>query len=102
MLITRADPGAPDPAATLDADDAAFLDDLGVRRVTVRPADADAAPTDVVDLDGVHLGYLAGAAADAVLVRPDFYVFGVAAGPTGLAALVDDLRQQVSARVPQP
>ncbi|MDI5939941.1 FAD-dependent monooxygenase, partial [Micromonospora sp. DH15] len=104
VLITRAD-----PAAALDDAATAFLDALDVRRVTVRPADADApampadaAGTDVVDLDGVYLTYLAGADADAVLVRPDFYVFGVAAGPTGLAALVDDLRQQVSARVPQP
>ncbi|MFI6159254.1 bifunctional 3-(3-hydroxy-phenyl)propionate/3-hydroxycinnamic acid hydroxylase [Micromonospora haikouensis] len=110
VLITRADPAAGgDPAAALDDAATAFLDALDVRRVTVRPADApampadaDAAGTDVVDLDGVYLTYLAGADADAVLVRPDFYVFGVAAGPTGLAALVDDLRQQVSARVPQP
>ncbi|WP_091302823.1 bifunctional 3-(3-hydroxy-phenyl)propionate/3-hydroxycinnamic acid hydroxylase [Micromonospora halophytica] len=91
-----------DPTPALDPDAVAFLDALGTRRVTVRPADAappaDAAGTDVVDLDGVHLTWLAGANADAALIRPDFYVFGVAAGPDGLAALVDDLRQQVSAR----
>ncbi|MER7475820.1 bifunctional 3-(3-hydroxy-phenyl)propionate/3-hydroxycinnamic acid hydroxylase, partial [Micromonospora sp. NPDC000018] len=92
-----------DPAAALAPDAAAFLDALDVRRVTVRPADAaPVTDADVIDLDGVHLDYLAGADADAVLVRPDFYVFGVAAGPGGLAALVDDLRQQVSARALQP
>ncbi|MER7335961.1 MULTISPECIES: bifunctional 3-(3-hydroxy-phenyl)propionate/3-hydroxycinnamic acid hydroxylase [unclassified Micromonospora] len=98
VLITR-----DDPAAALAPDAAAFLDALDVRRVTVRPADAaPVTDADVIDLDGVHLDYLAGADADAVLVRPDFYVFGVAAGPGGLAALVDDLRQQVSARALQP
>ncbi|MEV4482745.1 bifunctional 3-(3-hydroxy-phenyl)propionate/3-hydroxycinnamic acid hydroxylase [Micromonospora coxensis] len=117
VLLTRAD-----VAPALDPDAVAFLDALGTRRVTVRPADAtaptDAAGTDVVDLDGVHLTWLAGtdvvdtdgvhltwlagADADAALIRPDFYVFGVAAGPDGLAALVDDLRQQVSARALHP
>jgi flavoprotein hydroxylase len=97
-LVTRAD-----PAAALDVDAVAFLDGLGAHRVTVRPADAaDPSAADVVDLDGVYLTYLAGADADAVLIRPDFYVFGVAAGPDDLAALVDDLRQQVSAPVRQP
>ncbi|SCL14156.1 flavoprotein hydroxylase [Micromonospora nigra] len=65
------------------------------------PVDGDAI-IDVVDLDGVHLTWLAEADADAVLVRPDFYVFGVATGPDALAALVDDLRQQVRARALHP
>ncbi len=103
VLLTR-------EPATLDADATAFLDTLGAHRVTVRPADSAAgpppgdaaAPTEVVDLDGVHLAWLADANADAVLVRPDFYVFGVAAGPDGPAALVDDLRRQVAARALHP
>jgi flavoprotein hydroxylase len=104
VLITRAD-----PAPALDPDATAFLDALGAHRVTVRPADAAPTPaagdgpvTDVVDLDGVHLAWLADANADAVLVRPDFYVFGVAAGPDGPATLVADLRRQVAARALHP
>ncbi|MFG1658520.1 bifunctional 3-(3-hydroxy-phenyl)propionate/3-hydroxycinnamic acid hydroxylase [Micromonospora chersina] len=94
VLLTR------EPAA-LDDDATAFLDDLGAHRVTVRPADHDgAAGTDVVDLDGVYLPWLAGA--DAALVRPDFYLFGVAAGPDAPAALVADLRRQVSAPALHP
>ncbi|WP_328348260.1 bifunctional 3-(3-hydroxy-phenyl)propionate/3-hydroxycinnamic acid hydroxylase MhpA [Micromonospora sp. NBC_00421] len=112
VLLTRG-------PATLDPDATAFLHTLGAHRVTVRTADHTdttpsapgggtpavddpTAPIDVVDLDGVHLAWLADANADAVLVRPDFYVFGVAAGPAGPAALVDDLRRQVSARALHP
>ncbi|WP_018499845.1 bifunctional 3-(3-hydroxy-phenyl)propionate/3-hydroxycinnamic acid hydroxylase MhpA [Parafrankia discariae] len=38
-----------------------------------------------VDVDGVYLGYLAAAGADAVLVRPDFYLFGRVPAVTGPA-----------------
>lgn len=97
VLVTRTG-----PALTLDLDRSAFLDGLDARRVTVTPADAPPATGEVTDLDGAYLRYLAAADADAVLIRPDFYVFGVASGPDGLAALVDDLRQQVSARALHP
>jgi flavoprotein hydroxylase len=50
----------------------------------------------VVDVDNVYLPYLAGAGSLAVLWRPDFYVFGAAATRTELAALVDDLRDQLT------
>jgi flavoprotein hydroxylase len=47
------------------------------------------------DLDDVYLSHLKRYDAVAVLVRPDFYVFGTAADPAGARALVEDLRQQV-------
>ncbi|WP_320064920.1 bifunctional 3-(3-hydroxy-phenyl)propionate/3-hydroxycinnamic acid hydroxylase [Micromonospora sp. RTGN7] len=105
VLLTRDVPAALVPA------DVAFLDGLGARWVAVRAADAapaDAAPADgngpvtVTDLDGGYLAYLSGVRADALLVRPDFYVFGVAAGPDGAATLVNELRQQVVAPALQP
>ncbi|MFB9839088.1 bifunctional 3-(3-hydroxy-phenyl)propionate/3-hydroxycinnamic acid hydroxylase MhpA [Actinoallomurus acaciae] len=43
------------------------------------------------DLDAVHLPYLARAGAVAALVRPDFYLFGVAGDRDGMAALVEEL-----------
>ncbi|MFI5837516.1 bifunctional 3-(3-hydroxy-phenyl)propionate/3-hydroxycinnamic acid hydroxylase [Micromonospora sp. NPDC051300] len=81
--------------AVLDDDAVAFLDDLGAYRLVVRPADEDAAAGGLADLDGVYATWLGGA--DAALIRPDFYLFGVAAGPDAAATLVADLRRQVSA-----
>ncbi|MFG2012335.1 bifunctional 3-(3-hydroxy-phenyl)propionate/3-hydroxycinnamic acid hydroxylase [Micromonospora sp. NPDC048868] len=90
---------AEDPDDLLDADARAFLDSLDARVVRVVPAGAPApgpgaAPT-AFDLDDVYLSHLKRYDAVAVLVRPDFYVFGTAADPAGVPALVEDLRQQV-------
>ncbi|MEV0531634.1 bifunctional 3-(3-hydroxy-phenyl)propionate/3-hydroxycinnamic acid hydroxylase [Kitasatospora sp. NPDC050463] len=55
---------------------------------------------EVVDADGVYGAYLARYGASALLVRPDYHVFGAAEGPEGAAALVDDLRDRLTAAVP--
>ncbi|MGA4544938.1 bifunctional 3-(3-hydroxy-phenyl)propionate/3-hydroxycinnamic acid hydroxylase [Uniformispora flossi] len=49
----------------------------------------------VEDSDGVYLPYLAASGSAAVLVRPDFYVFGAARDHDGLAALAGDLRARL-------
>lgn len=55
----------------------------------------------VVDVDAVYLPYLAecgpgpGGGAVALLVRPDFYVFGAARDRDALASLVDDLHARL-------
>ncbi len=46
----------------------------------------------VVDTEGTYTAYLNGIGARAVLVRPDFYVFGGTADTEGTPALVDALR----------
>ncbi len=81
-----------DPDAALDTRDVALLDTLGVRRVSLDP---DAA-CGVRDLDGRLTAWLAEHEAYAVLVRPDFYVFGSAGAAGDLPALVDDLRSRLS------
>jgi flavoprotein hydroxylase len=45
-------------------------------------------------VDGVYRAYLDALNASAVLVRPDYHVFGTA-GYGGIAALVDGLRAQL-------
>ena len=47
------------------------------------------------DTDGRLTAWLAGHDVHAVLVRPDFYVFGSARSPEELPALLDDLRTQL-------
>ncbi|WP_443032590.1 bifunctional 3-(3-hydroxy-phenyl)propionate/3-hydroxycinnamic acid hydroxylase MhpA [Streptomyces sp. DH41] len=56
--------------------------------------------TDVIDTDGRYLAYLAEHDATALLVRPDYHVFGAASGPEDTAALVDELRDRLAAAVP--
>jgi len=53
------------------------------------------APHGVVDLDGRLSAWLSEHAVHAVLVRPDFYVFGSAATAEELPALLNDLRTKL-------
>ncbi|MER6694948.1 bifunctional 3-(3-hydroxy-phenyl)propionate/3-hydroxycinnamic acid hydroxylase [Streptomyces minutiscleroticus] len=81
------------PEALLDDADRAWLEGLGTRVVRVTADDgAEPAPGCVADTDGVYLPYLAAARAAALLVRPDFYVYGAASDRAGLAGVVTALR----------
>jgi 3-(3-hydroxy-phenyl)propionate hydroxylase len=53
-------------------------------------------PTGVTDVDGRLTEWLGRHDAHAVIVRPDFYVFGSVDSPVGLPSLVDDLRSQLA------
>nr|ATY46592.1 monooxygenase FAD-binding protein [Micromonospora sp. HK160111] len=88
------------PTRLLDQGRLAYLERLGTRLVHLVPSDAESSgdtPGSVtVDTDGRYLSYLGDMGAEAALVRPDFYLFGAAQGPTGVRGLVDDLRRQLS------
>ncbi len=101
VLLTTEEPGA-----VLDAERLAFLDELEAHVVRLLPPGAGAghAPdatvpgaVEVVDTDDVYRPYLARCAATALLVRPDYHVFGAASGPDGVRELIDDLRDQLYA-----
>jgi flavoprotein hydroxylase len=79
---------AQDPHDPLDDQCLAWSRQLGIRllRVTADPA-ADGA-ADVVDLDGVYVSHLAESGQIALLVRPDFYIFGGAAQPDEVPRLI--------------
>jgi len=81
-----------DPFEHLSNRHRALLDTLGATVTTLDPA----APLGVSDCDGRLTAWLSEHNAHAVLVRPDFYVFGGAAAPRDLAALLDDLRTQLN------
>ncbi|RKN03586.1 bifunctional 3-(3-hydroxy-phenyl)propionate/3-hydroxycinnamic acid hydroxylase [Streptomyces radicis] len=94
---------AEDPRPELNAERLAFLAGLDARVVWVRAPDA-APPTAhegsgdtvaVTDVDGTWLRYLAASRAAALLVRPDFYVFGAARDLAGVGPLVDELRARL-------
>jgi 2-polyprenyl-6-methoxyphenol hydroxylase-like FAD-dependent oxidoreductase len=84
------------------------LDAIGTHLVRIISADSEIddgpgahATTVVRDIDGRYLAYLAHEGFEAVLVRPDFYIFGVAPTLTHVPDLVDDLLDQLHIGVSQ-
>lgn len=75
---------------TTEAGGSDFLAELGTHVVRLDEG---------VDVDDVYRPFLARFGATSVLVRPDYHVFGTA-GPGGLDALVDALRDRLRAAVP--
>lgn len=82
-LISREDPSAACDKASSD-----LLDLLGVRTMHLGAGG-------VVDVEGVYDAFLAEAGLAAVLVRPDFYVFGGVTDLGGVDALLAGLRDQL-------
>jgi 2-polyprenyl-6-methoxyphenol hydroxylase-like FAD-dependent oxidoreductase len=80
-----------DPLEPLAAEQRLLLATLDA---TVASLDPDA-PHGVRDLDGRLTAWLSDNGAHAVVVRPDFYVFGRAASAAELPELLDDLRSQL-------
>ncbi len=87
-----------DPRPFLGAPTLAYLKSLNVRVVSVGPADAPAEDdASVADTDRTYLPYLAREDARAVLIRPDFYIYGMIADSGEYLTLFDDLRQRLGA-----
>jgi 2-polyprenyl-6-methoxyphenol hydroxylase-like FAD-dependent oxidoreductase len=80
-----------DPVAHLSNRQRALLDTLEATVASLDPG----APHGVRDRDGRLTAWLSERGAHAVLVRPDFYVFGCAATPHAVPALLDDFRTQL-------
>jgi 2-polyprenyl-6-methoxyphenol hydroxylase-like FAD-dependent oxidoreductase len=81
-----------DPFGHLSHRQRTLLDALGATVASLDPA----APHGVRDCDGRLTAWLSEHNAHAVVVRPDFYVFGGAASPEAVAALLDDLQTQLN------
>jgi len=82
-----------EPQAALGAAERGFLKALNCRVVVFGQQESEHA---VEDLDGTYLGFLEAHQADALIVRPDFYVFG-AARAAELNALVRELARRLHA-----
>jgi hypothetical protein len=85
-----------DPLEQLDDADREALRALDVTVAVLEPE----APSGVRDVDGRLTKWLREHDAHAVLVRPDFYVFGGVVSPDDLPLLVGDLRTQLSLTTP--
>jgi 2-polyprenyl-6-methoxyphenol hydroxylase-like FAD-dependent oxidoreductase len=80
-----------DPFQALSHRERKLLDTLDATVASLDPR----APHGVRDLDGRLTAWLAQHNAHAVLVRPDFYVFGAAASAHAVPELLEDLRTQL-------
>lgn len=78
-----------DPLLALSAEQRAFLENIGASPVWLSPLGGARA---ITDLDGVYSAWFAANDCEAVLVRPDFYVFGTAKNSDEVPRLVDALR----------
>jgi flavoprotein hydroxylase len=89
---------AEDPRPYLDESAVACMESLGARLALVAPVNNPATDEHTVaDVDDVYLPYLARADARAVLVRPDFYIFGQVSTTKEYRIIFADLRQQLGA-----
>lgn len=77
--------------AALGAPQRLFLDALGAKRVVISTVGSATEPNEWADLDGKFIPYMDAHRIDAMLVRPDFYLYGAASQPDDLDRLVDDL-----------
>jgi 2-polyprenyl-6-methoxyphenol hydroxylase-like FAD-dependent oxidoreductase len=80
-----------DATASLTAEHRALIDQVDMTVASLDPG----APNGVTDVDGRMTAWLAQHRAYAVLVRPDFYVFGSAPSAEDLPALLEDLGTQL-------
>ena len=81
-----------EPLDALSRRERNLLDLIGAAIVSLDPS----APHGVHDRDGRLTSWLAEHNAHAVLVRPDFYVFGAVASAHALPGLLEDLRTQLN------
>jgi hypothetical protein len=79
-----------DPRAVLTAEQQALFGALGTVFAHVGSEDGDA-----IDVDGEYAAYFAQRGIEALVVRPDFYVYGAVANLADLPALADDLAHRL-------
>ncbi|MFF5479558.1 bifunctional 3-(3-hydroxy-phenyl)propionate/3-hydroxycinnamic acid hydroxylase [Streptomyces sp. NPDC012935] len=86
-----------DPRDGLDEDTLAWCDEVGLRLLRITDDPTANGPDVVVDLDRTYVADLARAGLEAMLVRPDFYVFGGAKSTADVPRLVAALRGRLTA-----
>jgi 3-(3-hydroxy-phenyl)propionate hydroxylase/flavoprotein hydroxylase len=90
MIISPAE----DPRKTLSAEQIAFLDNIGAKMIELSPVQKGNDNT-AVDIDGKYEQYFNRTGLKAVIVRPDYYLFGGTASLAELPLIVDDLMKQM-------
>lgn len=82
-------------ASEVTAEELAKLKDAGIA-VTTFGENANDAIESFVDVEGTYANWFANAGFQAVLIRPDFYVFGVAQTPADVKSLVAEFASKAA------
>ncbi|MFI2189117.1 bifunctional 3-(3-hydroxy-phenyl)propionate/3-hydroxycinnamic acid hydroxylase [Streptomyces sioyaensis] len=85
-----------DPRGVLDDDTLRWCERLGIRLLRITDDPAAEGPTHVIDLDGTYLTHLAHWGQQALLLRPDHYIYGGAPCTDHIHGLVTALRAALS------
>ncbi|MEH7253651.1 bifunctional 3-(3-hydroxy-phenyl)propionate/3-hydroxycinnamic acid hydroxylase [Neobacillus niacini] len=87
-----------DPKKVLSEEQIGFLEVFGVKFIEISESlEGKEAVTDIAaDVDGKYKQYFKETGLEAVVVRPDFYLFGGTESLTDLSLLVEDLSKQIS------
>ncbi len=88
--------GREDPLARLDDDQRAFLDAIGAHAVWIAAPGTPPTPRAVTDVDGAYATWFEANECEAVLVRPDFYIYGTVTSAHQVPGLVDSMRQALN------
>ena len=91
VLVSR---GA-DVESVLGSDQRAFLDAIGAKRVVIAAEGENYRPGALIDIDEKFVPYMEQHGIAAMLVRPDFYLYGAAADAQDVNALIDDLQSDL-------
>lgn len=83
-----------DPKKILSAEQIAFLDSIGAKMIELSP-EQKAKDNTVVDIDGKYQEYFNRTGLEAVIVRPDYYLFGGTASLAEFPLMVTDLMKQM-------
>lgn len=87
-----------DPKKVLSEEQISFLEDIGVKFIEISESSEDkvAISDKAVDVDGNYNQYFKDTGLEAVVVRPDFYLFGGTESLAELPLLVENLSKQFS------
>ncbi|PAE40322.1 hypothetical protein [Bacillus sp. 7884-1] len=87
-----------DPKKVLSEEQISFLEDIGVKFIEISESSEDkvAISDKAVDVDGKYKQYFKDTGLEAVVVRPDFYLFGGTESLAELPILVENLSKQFS------
>jgi 3-(3-hydroxy-phenyl)propionate hydroxylase len=85
-----------DPAALLSTEQREFLEAISCKIISISSEPREGA---ALDVEGGYGRWFEKYGVEAVLARPDFWTFGAARSSEDIPRLVDDLREQLHARV---
>lgn len=84
-----------DPKKVLTEEQIAFLDSIGAKFIKISQFSDSNSDNQVIDVDGKYQQYFNETGLEAVIARPDYYLFGAVSNLAELPTLVESLTEQL-------